>query len=201
MVAPGLAFVVEGDVSLGPAASPVKSDRRRLPIGLGQLIEGLAGSRPLTGRGHLRDGIAPVHHRDPQCGDFGSGLGERQIRIGPEAKTPPRAVRSDIAEFELFQPGWKDTNPEPATVADGHFIDLVSGFQGRDLAVRAKLKAGHHALSSRLRCKSNATQTSIFWGTSGADDAEFPRKSKKNAEKLNLRFSETYRVMHSHEMS
>jgi hypothetical protein len=41
------------------------------------------------------------------------------------------------------------------------------------------LKAGHHALSSRLRCKSNAAQTSIFWGTSGADDAEFREKARK----------------------
>ena len=179
MVAPGLAFVVEGDVSLGPATPPVKPHRRRLPIGLGQLIKGFACSRPFASRGHLCDGIAPVDDRYPQSGGLRPSLGERQIRIGPEAKTPPRAVRSDIAEFELLQPGWKDTNAEPATVADGHLIGLVSGFQGRDLAVRAKLKAGHHALSSRLRCKSNATQTSIFWGASGADDAEFREKARK----------------------
>jgi hypothetical protein len=111
VVAPGLALVVEGDVSLGPATPPVKPHRRRLPIGLGQLIEGFACSRPLAGRGRLGDRIAAIDYRDPQSGGLRSGLGERQIRIGSEAETPPRTVGGDIAEFELLQPARKDTNP------------------------------------------------------------------------------------------
>ena len=173
-----LTFVAQGDLSLRPATSRVEPHRRRLPIGLGEFVEGFSGPRPFTGGGLFRDGIPAVHDRDPQSRDLRAGLGERKVGIGAEAKTPARSVRGDIAELELPHPGGEHTNPQSPATADPDLVDFVSGFQTQDLTIRGKQKAGHNALSSRRRCKSNASQTSISWGASGVPNAEFFEKAR-----------------------